>query len=354
MTRQRRGRAGFLWGVLLFAASQAALATTVQSRQIEWRDPAFTFKLERWQTRVARRAGPDGRPPVRVLMLGSSRTQLGLCAARAEAALDRAGRPRAAVFNFGHPGAGPVTQLLYLRRLLAAGPTPDLLLVEASPLFLAGHLPTPYEQIHLRADRLTPAERREAERLGLWFPSPPWFGGLAPACEMRSALLRRFAPDWLPDRLDEQQRERWMADSDASGWLVQAEDMPAAERRRLGEMARTTLAPVFTGYHVRGPAAQALRELLTLARERGVPTVLVRMPEAPWFQVLYEPAGLSEFGGLLAELSATFAAPLIDASDGVGEDKFLDGHHLDRAGAEAFTDRLTRDVLRPWLAGRPW
>src|SRR5581483_4983856 len=105
--------------------------------------------------------------------------------------------------------------------------------------------------------------------------------------------------------------------------------------------------PVFAGYHVRGPAAQALRELLTLARDRGVPTLLVRMPEAPWFQALYAPAGLSEFAELIAGLSASYAVPLIDTSDWVAADEFLDGHHLDRAGAEAFTDRLTRDVLGP-------
>jgi hypothetical protein len=69
-------------------------------------------------------------------MLGSSRTRQGLLGKSLEQPLGQAtGRP-AVVFNFGQNSAGPMTELLNLKRLLADGIRPDLLLVEVMPPFL--------------------------------------------------------------------------------------------------------------------------------------------------------------------------------------------------------------------------
>ena len=62
-----------------------------------------------------------------------------------EARLGRTlGRPIVA-FNFGIPAAGPVTNALNLRRLLAAGVAPDLVLLEVLPAHLDGRGPEPVE-----------------------------------------------------------------------------------------------------------------------------------------------------------------------------------------------------------------
>ena len=43
--------------------------------------------------------------------------------------------------------------------------------------------------------------------------------------------------------------------------------------------------------------------------------------------------------------------PIVDARAWLPDDDFMDGHHTTKHGAEAFTQRLERDVLRPLVAG---
>ena len=49
----------------------------------------------------------------------------------------------------------------------------------------------------------------------------------------------------------------------------------------------------------------------------------------------------------------TPAAGPADARAWLADDLFVDNHHLLRAGAAAFTDRLAGEVLHPWLCGHP-
>jgi hypothetical protein len=46
---------------------------------------------------------------------------------------------------------------------------------------------------------------------------------------------------------------------------------------------------------------------------------------------------------------ATLDAEVIDAREWLPDEQFRDSHHMFTAGAEAFTDRLTRDVIVPHL-----
>src|SRR5437764_14565018 len=87
-------------------------------------------------------------------MLGATSTGYGFHAGRIEAEVRRElGRP-AAVFNFGIPASGPVTHLVYARRLIADGHRPDLLLVEVLPPALADLPGGPLESQSLFGDRL--------------------------------------------------------------------------------------------------------------------------------------------------------------------------------------------------------
>ena len=53
---------------------------------------------------------------------------------------------------------------------------------------------------------------------------------------------------------------------------------------------------------------------------------------------------------LISGLSREFACPLIDAREWLPDGLIGDGHHLTGSGADAFTERLSRDALAPWLA----
>src|SRR3954470_1530959 len=126
--RSRRGaRTALLTALVGFFAIQAGLDVLLGGL---WQ-AYYSHKL-----RALRRALHSADHPQLVVMLGSSRTDHALNGSAVEPLLARElGRP-VVVYNFGVPTAGPVTHLLHLRRLLADGVRPDLLLVEVMPSFL--------------------------------------------------------------------------------------------------------------------------------------------------------------------------------------------------------------------------
>ena len=100
-----------------------------------------------------------------------------------------------------------------------------------------------------------------------------------------------------------------------------------------------------------GRPLRALAELLALCRERGIRTRVITMPEAPTFQRLY-PDGLSDRIAKSLEIVANAnGSGFLDTRFWLAEDDFYDGHHLFRAGAEAFTRRLTNEAIRPHFDG---
>jgi hypothetical protein len=122
-------RAALLWGFAAFVALQAGLSVVIERGLPELRDPWYADKA----ARLRRRARDASVRPLTVVVLGSSRTAYGLRASEMEPGLSRAtGRPTV-LFNFGMVGAGPLVELVVLRRLLAEGVRPDLLLVEVLP-----------------------------------------------------------------------------------------------------------------------------------------------------------------------------------------------------------------------------
>ena len=149
------------------------------------------------------------------------------------------GRP-VEVFNFGVAAAGPVTQWLYLRRLLGDGAAPDLVLVEVLPPFFAANRPRPAEADWLEPTRLRPGERALAARYGFDLtPHDPraWARRLAPWHAYRCALLREVAPGCLPggQRLD---RGRGRGLTDLGDTSDLPEPIPEALRRRGIELTR--------------------------------------------------------------------------------------------------------------------
>src|SRR5437763_651245 len=126
--RARRARASLLWALGLSALLHPGLGLFLATRRPAILDPTYGPRLALLRKRMA----VPGRP-LSVVMLGSSRTALGFVPDAFEESLTQAlGRPVRA-FNFGMFSAGPVTNLVELRRLLRDGVRPDLLLVEVLP-----------------------------------------------------------------------------------------------------------------------------------------------------------------------------------------------------------------------------
>ena len=339
-----RSRAALLWGAVAFILGQLALAGAIEWRLPELRDPNYGHK----ERRLLQRLRQSPAPPRTVVMLGSSRTVYGLRGQDVERAL--AGPDGApVVFNFGLLGAGPLTELLTLRRLLWQGVRPDLLLVEVLPPVLAGQVRlTEVEQ--LEPHRLWHADLLLLER---YVPEaslrPGWWARWPVPCHShRHAILSELSPGLLPlgERLDN------LPAIDDSGWV----GFPAFFRdpelgRQATEIAHRDYAKYFAEFRLGGPNPPALRELLDVCRQEGIPAVLVVMPEGSKFRGWYTPAAWAEVEGFLAEVSRDFGADVINAREWLPDEDFADSHHQFPEGARRFSERLAREVIAPRLEG---
>jgi hypothetical protein len=326
----------------LFALVQLGLGL----EETALRDPTYWFKAERLKRRLT-----GAERPLTVVMLGSSRTLHGLEAASLEAPLSRQlGRPVVA-FNFGLVGAGPLTELLTLRRLLADGIRPDLLLVEVLPPVLAGQIPFfEVQRVQPPVSCLRAWELRLVERYGERTPRGPrgarGAARLLPCYYHRLALVSRLWPSLLPwgDRLNGFQE---VNDSGDLAPLYRAEQRPRALA-----VAEREYQLYLNGFRLGGPAPRALEELLRTCRREGIPTALVLMPEGPAFRSWYRGQSWPQIREYLDGVSRRTATPLFSAREWLDEDAFLDSHHMLPQGSARFTERLGREVIGPLLSRR--
>ena len=337
--RRRHARRAVVGGFAVFAALQLAFGLLAEARP-QVRDPLYGDKLAKLRRRLRELPGDK-----LVVMLGSSRTGLAFHAANVEQQLTGV-----VAFNFGVPSAGPVTQLVYFERLLRDGVTPDLLLVEVLPSLLAVTPDgVPRESALLFGDRLTFSECDSVCRYG--FPSDAvharWARTVAlPAYWLRFQTLTRVLPSSLPwhTRCD------WSRGADADGFSrASLQAIDAATRATLTDNARREYAPTLADYTPGGPAVAALDDLLALCRAQGVRVRLVLMPESHGFRGYLPADGSARLVKCLRER----AVPLIDARNWLDDAAFYDGHHTFVAGADVFTERLSRETIGSVLkAGR--
>ena len=334
---RRRARSVLVVGFLLIVAAQVGLTAVVETAKPEWRDPEYGHRLRR--LRQARRDHP-GRPLV--VAVGSSRTQMGVSPADMGFP-DEPGSPL--VFNFGQAGAGPVHQLLTARRLLADGVKPDYLLVEFFPGALVVDGPAD-EVLRAWGPRLGLAD------LGRVAPDAADPGGLyrrwaadrvAPWYALRLPLMSHWRPRWLP--WDRRVDFQWDG-MDPRGFTPYPHpDVPPEKRADGLRQARDQYARYLGDFRLGAASDRALRDLLALARDEGIPVALYLMPESPAFRAWYAPATRAA----IADYLPTLGVPVFDAADGFGEDDFADSHHLLRPAAARFSRRLADDHLRGWV-----
>lgn len=322
---------------MAFAAAQLALSLAVESWLPQVRDPQYAVREQRL---LARRAAAPGRPLW--VMLGSSRTQLGLQAgqyrgiASAQAPL---------VFNFGMPGCGPIMQRVCLERLLERGVRPDLLFVEVMPAMLSWRGGQPMEERMLDGSRLSVAEltsllsyfEQPRRALGRW--SAAW---LAPAHRRARELRRLVRLDDVGEAPDPAAADHLM---DEYGWQCVPCSADAARRRDLILMASNQYDGALAEFELGARPTAALRALIARCRCESIDVTLVLMPEAESFRSLYSAGAEAELQSFLLDLRSEYGAALVDARHWVADEHFSDGHHLSPAGAAAFTVRFQRESL---------
>jgi hypothetical protein len=341
-----------LWGLAVVAVAQVGLVAAKEWWRPELHDPEYGCRLARLRARLAE-ARP-GRPLV--LALGNSRAAQGVRPAVLETARPDADGPL--LFNFARTGAGPLRQLLFLRRLLADGIRPDLLLVEvwAPQLHLAGGL---QEEDYLPTDQLRWRDlgvvRRYAahprQRLAEWFQAQ-----LAGWWQHRFLLQSFYLRDWLT-------RKEYLDGAgfrflDDYGWLDnrfgEGEADPATHGAKFALGRRVLRATgLADNFHVEVTARAALQEIVDCCRLARVRLAFVVLPETAACQSCYPPAANAEVAQLLEGFRREQDVPTVNARNWIGDPlDFIDGYHLTPRGAAKFTRRLAAEPI-PALLQRP-
>ncbi len=337
-------RAALGWAVVCCAVVQLGMGLAIVSRWSSVRDPVY----HHWLSLLRERLGSAERP-VTVVILGSSRTHHGFRAGSLDAPLSRRLGRAVVAFNFGVLGAGPATNLLTLRRLLKDGVRPDLLLVEVLPPCFAGQLPLfEMDESRVPTHFLGPSDLEVVARYGKGQRKHlhrAWYVSLVGAWHYHRTALLAHA---LPVLLRPEHRGQDYSFVDASGWAPWP-DCTAERRRRALGATRKEYARYFEGFRLGAAPCAALRETVELCRAKGIAVALVLMPEGPVFRSWYPPGSWSEVRSFLGGLTYEYGVPVIDARAWVGEEGFIDSHHLYPHGAEAFTLRLGEEAIAPLL-----
>ncbi len=339
--RSRRRRAsrlllGFL-AMVLFA--NGALALIVEDGPVHLRDPEYGLRLK--SLRAKRAEHPDRKLTV---ILGSSRTALGIRPDVYEASLaDRDAAPL--LFNMSMSGAGPLLQLMTLERLLADGVRPDAVLLEFWPAVLRGD--GPYrEDRRIAATRLRSSDGPFVEK---FFVDPEATRGkmrtarLLPAWYLRRELLIRVWPETIPWK--ERADGSWST-LDGWGWLPGRKSATPEQIERGWPSVADFYGPLYSGYQIAPDADRALRTCLARCRELGIAVTLIALPESARFRSLQTPESVRLADGYRLRIESECGVPFLDGRTWAKDADLPDGFHLTCGGAEAFTDRLTRNLSR--------
>jgi hypothetical protein len=348
---QRRARIALIWGVFLFATLQLGFFP-ISRVWPQIQDGEYGHKLANLRSQI--RSKPKDKPTI--VMLGSSLTGWALNPeSMGELKPGNPGAP--VVYNFGINSSGVVVELICLKRLLAEGIRPDLVLIETHPWFLFEHYNRVTDKEHcLPPIRLQPRDLLVAFRYDMqggqllrdWADHhwAPWY-------YHRHELQNYLLLEWVNRgrRIDV-----WNY-TDQYGWegggfsrvsqgLRTQEEKEKATMPQLQMMANS---PIFLDSH------RALREIVATCRKAQLPFALVRMPEMRIMREEAPPAFREKIDRFYEELLCETGATVIDARDWVADEGFRDGFHLHPEGSEVFSGRLEREVLSPFVAayGKP-
>ena len=306
------------------------------------RYPEYGFKLARLRERL--RESPERQL---LLLMGSSRTEVGLRAEKFDLAADGQGP---LVFNFALAGAGPIQHLMLLEDLLSEGICPHRLAIEVHPLFLNQLCGALREEARIDVHRLGRTDLRvltgySEAPTDLW--QKWWKWRLVPAHAFRHQLL-----DCCCSRLCAVAKQYGgFSHLGPLGWLpfpMRASNQ--VERQTLLEQAHWEYKD-FKGcdFQVTEEPDRATRTLLTLCRDRRIGVMFYIMPEGSEFQVVYPPDARPRVAAYLAKLRQEYEFDLYDATGWMNDASFADSHHLLPEAAEEFSRRFAREILRPSL-----
>ena len=227
LNRRRRmnWKADLKWFLVFAAVAQFGLIFVA-----DWRSPLL-YDLE-YGTRLAllrrRMAEEPGRPVA--LVVGSSRLGLGFLPERLPP-LRTADGAEALPFNFTHLAAGPVVNLVNLRRIVREGVQPRWVVLELNPTCMEHEGDSMGVTMSSSAD--LPVLQRDFNPFKVY--GVFLRGRLNPWYSWRLGILRQWAPRWATDAGGEDRITLGPLGGDA-GWCLQSQ-IDAETRRGAGTRA---------------------------------------------------------------------------------------------------------------------
>ncbi|OAI40237.1 hypothetical protein AYO40_05000 [Planctomycetaceae bacterium SCGC AG-212-D15] len=291
-------------------------------------------------------------------MLGSSLTGFGFNpSVLASAASESKNAP--CIFNFSLDAGGPVVELLCLKRMLARGIQPDLVMIESHPYFLYGDR-IENNELDISNSRL---KLEDFEIIGRYDPDGrsrlirwcsaallPWSAHR----ENLSAVLQ-FLPCFLPDSTSPIAGEVWKR-VDRNGWYDWnrlARDFAGFRHSHQStEQAKQSASCLFNRYASREfshRAGNAYYEIAELCKKRNIAVALIRMPEMGCVRTDISPRCRSEVETFYADFRRKAGVRVIDARAWVPDEEFWDGFHVTATGATYFSEELDRQIIQPFL-----
>jgi len=330
-SRRRSARQAILAAIACILAVNIGFALLLEQGPLRVRDPEYGLRAQHIRNRIHEHSGRS-----KVVVIGSSRTAIGV----SPAAYERGAKPDAPmILNASLTGAGPVMQLIALRRLLHDGIVPDVVLLEYWPPFFHGDGEY-HEELRFDLTRLRDCDIPVVQR---YFTHPEITLTLmkqaqaVPLSSHRKSLLAQWFPNWLPHA--DQSSATWKA-IDSWGWLASPVHSQPANEQAIRAAVASFYVPLFANYRVTAHCHQAYCEAIALCRSRNIRVVLLAMPEASWFGEMQTPQARNIAAEHLQQLRNEFALPMIDAKNWLADEHLPDGFHLTPRGADLFTQRL--------------
>lgn len=345
-TRSQRARTAVILGLVVFLAIQAATNLAIRCEWSVLRDPLYFDKLALFR-RSAPEFFPQGRAgalspggePLKVLFIGSSRTQNAVDAQAIQTQLSQHLNQPVSAFNFALAGCGPITNAVYLRRLIQDKLYADVVVIEIHPVFLAGQRPDYPEMRWLVPIRLRRDELSHVQRLGLPLTASPaagWRGWLAAWYEYRFIIVDRYLGVMrsIP-------KLNAGHEPDARGF-VRCRELTDTERTTLTGLTYLQYQDYFPGFRATGPGLAAVKDMLDVCQSHGMAAILLLTPESTAFRGWYGGEGRLELDRVLNALAKESQVPLIDARDWLADDRIGDGHHVCGSGADQLSVQLSQ------------
>jgi hypothetical protein len=244
--------------------------------------------------------------------------------------------------NFAHTSAGPLMNVVLLKRMIGDGLCPDYLIVELMPLFMGQDqvrqlardtglpdLITVIGQSGKPLEFILELAQQHARR-----------GPRTLAIAMRNWLGDELGPGFQP----EEYPLRWL------GGLDKDEDTPGERAQAaLGVAAPVPTMPRWVCFQTTPEAMGALKQLITLCQEHKITLKFLITPERSSLRNWYPPGADDELNSLTDMIAERYGVETIDARHWLDDTEFYDDHHSTRDGAASFTEQLHREVLEPWL-----